>query len=199
MGRDKFENEELIAHGLPTDVWFHVDALSSAHVYLRLPKGMTVDDIPKVVISDCSQLVKANSIEGCKKSSVRVVYTMWNNLKKTKQMADGQVSFHDNSQLRYFNVESKQNDVVNRINKTKVEKETTIIYEMEAKYNKEQQAADKLTKQQQAEALKQTLEEQRKKAEMQSYAAVMQEEQMTSNVALASSGKTLKQLEDDFM
>ena len=56
MGRDKFENEELIRYGLPEDIWyilfrvkdlkkyylsvfrFHVDDLSSAHVYLRLPE-----------------------------------------------------------------------------------------------------------------------------------------------------------------
>ena len=33
MGKDKFENEDLIAHGWPEDFWFHVDNLSSAHVY----------------------------------------------------------------------------------------------------------------------------------------------------------------------
>jgi hypothetical protein len=37
MGKDKHENEGLIKHGWPEDVWFHVDNLSSAHVYLRLP------------------------------------------------------------------------------------------------------------------------------------------------------------------
>lgn len=36
MGKDKFENEDLISYGLPEDVWFHVDKLSSAHVYIRL-------------------------------------------------------------------------------------------------------------------------------------------------------------------
>ena len=25
MGRDKYENEDLIKHGWPEDVWFHVD------------------------------------------------------------------------------------------------------------------------------------------------------------------------------
>ena len=35
MGRDKHENEDLIRWGWPEDVWFHVDKLSSAHVYLR--------------------------------------------------------------------------------------------------------------------------------------------------------------------
>lgn len=32
MGKDKYENEDLIKYGLPEDVWFHVDDLSSAHV-----------------------------------------------------------------------------------------------------------------------------------------------------------------------
>ena len=45
MGKDKYENEGLIKYGLPEDVWFHVDDLSSAHVYLRMKPGMTMDDI----------------------------------------------------------------------------------------------------------------------------------------------------------
>jgi len=39
MGKDKFENEELIKYGLPCDVWFHVEGMSSAHVYLRLNRN----------------------------------------------------------------------------------------------------------------------------------------------------------------
>ena len=35
MGRDKHENEDLIRYGFPTDVWFHVDNLSSAHNMLQ--------------------------------------------------------------------------------------------------------------------------------------------------------------------
>uniref|UniRef100_A0A8B9Z5G0 Coiled-coil domain-containing protein 25 n=1 Tax=Buteo japonicus TaxID=224669 RepID=A0A8B9Z5G0_9AVES len=64
MGKDKYENEDLIKYGWPEDIWFHVDKLSSAHVYLRLHKGQTVDDIPKEVLIDCAHLVKANSIQG---------------------------------------------------------------------------------------------------------------------------------------
>lgn len=41
-----------------------MDKMSSAHVYLRLPKGQTIDDIPEGVLEDCAQLVKANSIQG---------------------------------------------------------------------------------------------------------------------------------------
>ncbi len=43
---------------------FHVDNLSSAHVYLRLPEGAAVDDIPADTLEDCAQLVKQNSIQG---------------------------------------------------------------------------------------------------------------------------------------
>ncbi len=55
--------QDLIKWGLPHDVWFHVDALSSAHVYLRLPRGAAWDAIPPETLEDCVTLVKANSIE----------------------------------------------------------------------------------------------------------------------------------------
>jgi hypothetical protein len=43
---------------------FHVDDMSSAHVYLRLPEGSGIDDIPADTLEDCAQLVKQNSIQG---------------------------------------------------------------------------------------------------------------------------------------
>jgi hypothetical protein len=73
MGRDKYENEDLIRYGLDLDVWFHVDDLSSAHVYLRMKPGMTLEDIPDDVLLDCSSLVKDNSIQGCKVCSIITV------------------------------------------------------------------------------------------------------------------------------
>jgi len=95
MGRDKEENEDLIRYGFERDVWFHVDGLSSAHVYARLPPGMPWTDMPARVIHDCCQIVKHNSIAGCKLPQCRVVYTPWRNLKKTAAMAVGQVGFVD--------------------------------------------------------------------------------------------------------
>jgi NFACT protein RNA binding domain len=38
---------------------FHVDDLSSAHVYLRLPEGVDMDAIPAETLEDCCQLVTA--------------------------------------------------------------------------------------------------------------------------------------------
>ena len=58
-------DEDLIKFAWPQDVWFHVDKLSSAHVYLRLPESIpSWESIPEPLLIDCAQLVKANSIEG---------------------------------------------------------------------------------------------------------------------------------------
>jgi len=38
--------------------------LSSAHVYLRMDKGQTMEMISPELLEDCAQLVKANSIQG---------------------------------------------------------------------------------------------------------------------------------------
>lgn len=59
-----YSDEELIKYAWPQDVWFHVDKLSSAHVYLRMPDSMSWEAIPEALLTDCAQLVKANSIEG---------------------------------------------------------------------------------------------------------------------------------------
>ncbi|KAG9091077.1 Coiled-coil domain-containing protein 25 [Ceratobasidium sp. 370] len=76
-------DEDLIRYGWPQDVWFHVDKLSSAHVYLRLPPTIeSWENIPQELLVDCAQLVKANSIEGNKKDNLTIIYTPWDNLKK---------------------------------------------------------------------------------------------------------------------
>ena len=113
MGKDKFENEKLIEYSWPEDVWFHVDDLSSAHVYLRYPKPGSkhkptpITEIPKDLVEECSQLVKANSIEGCKLSSVNVVYTPTDKLRKTNSMVTGQVGFHDSKLVIKYRVEKR--------------------------------------------------------------------------------------------
>lgn len=81
MGKEKFESrisqppreeilcwyevdEDLIKYGVEEDVWFHVDKLSSAHVYVRMREGESWDSLPEELLIDCAQLTKANSIEG---------------------------------------------------------------------------------------------------------------------------------------
>ena len=87
MVKDKHENEYLIKYAQHHDVWFHVDNLSSAHVYLRTKNAITsYAEISKELITECCALTKANSIEGCKKAEVPMNYTWATNLLKTADM-----------------------------------------------------------------------------------------------------------------
>ncbi|KAM0702485.1 hypothetical protein Q7P35_009913 [Cladosporium inversicolor] len=130
VGKDK-RDEDLIAHGWPEDVWFHVDNLSSAHIYLRMRDNETWDAIPEELLTDCAQLTKANSIEGNKKDNITVIYTPWSNLKKDGSMATGQVGFKDNKKVKRVYVSARENAIVNRLNKTKVEKHPDLRQEKE--------------------------------------------------------------------
>ncbi|GBG86062.1 hypothetical protein CBR_g40963 [Chara braunii] len=197
MGLDKFENEELIKYGLPEDVWFHVDKLSSAHVYLRLCKGQTIEDISPEVLEDCAQLVKANSIQGNKINNVDVVYTPWANLKKTAAMDVGQVGFHSPKAVRTVRVEKRVNEVVNRLNKTRVERKPDLKAEREA-YD----AAERAQRKAHVREIKRREAEDRaekdRQAELRSYKGLMNHAKMTSNKD-ALKGKSVQEIEDDFM
>ncbi|XP_072045611.1 coiled-coil domain-containing protein 25-like [Amphiura filiformis] len=197
MGEDKHENEDLIKYGFPEDIWFHVDKLSSAHVYLRLPKGSTIDDIPQAVLDDCCQLVKANSIQGCKMNNLSIVYTPWENLKKTGDMAVGQVGFHKGKEVRSAKVEKKINETVNRLNKTKVEiVKPNLAEEREQRDREEREEAKKKMKLEREEKMEREKEERRKnmeEAELRNYTTLMTSENMTSNADIDSDAS------DDFM
>jgi hypothetical protein len=132
VGKDKFENELLIAHGWPEDVWFHVDDLSSAHVYVRLKPGMTIASIPEQTLEDCATLVKENSIEGCKLAAVKVVYTPWANLKKEARMDTGQVGFVDSSQCRFV-TGTKNKAVLKELMRTREERTPDLAKERAAR------------------------------------------------------------------
>ncbi|PMD45035.1 DUF814-domain-containing protein [Hyaloscypha variabilis F] len=133
VGKDKVENEDLIKYGLEEDVWFHVDKLSSAHIYLRMNEGDSWENIPEDLVIDCAQLTKANSIEGNKKDNITVIYTPWSNLKKDGSMAVGQVGFKDPRKVKKILVAQRENPIVNRLNKTKVEKFPDLAMEREEK------------------------------------------------------------------
>ncbi|NWV57500.1 CCD25 protein, partial [Daphoenositta chrysoptera] len=180
MGKDKYENEDLIKYGWPEDVWFHVDKLSSAHVYLRLHKGQTMDDIPKEVLSDCAHLVKANSIQGCKLSSVTVVYTPWSNLRKTPDMDVGQIGFHRQRDVRSLTVERKAPEQLRRLERTRVERFPDLAAERECR-DREERGRRRAQLQELRRAER---EEQRRKKELEelrSYSSLMKAENMSSN------------------
>ncbi|KAL7336130.1 hypothetical protein PS15p_201499 [Mucor circinelloides] len=89
MGKDKYENDDLIKYGFLEDI----------------------------------------CIEGNKKNGITVIYTPWDNLKKTPGMETGQVTFHNNKKVKRVFVEKRINEVVNRLNKTKVERFPDLLQE----------------------------------------------------------------------
>lgn len=193
MGNDKYENEDLIKWGWPEDVWFHVSNLSSAHVYLRLREGESIDNIPSSLLDDCCQLVKANSIQGNKMNNVDIVYTPWSNLKKTASMDVGQVAFHSEKEVRKAKVEKRINAIINRLEKTKV-----VIDKVDLRSEREERDKKERAKQHQSikEQKQKEKEEQKRKEEykrIQSYETVMKSDKMTSNKEVSSN------IDDDFM
>ena len=141
MGRDKFENEILIENCCEYDIWFHVDHLSSAHVYLRttefkskiteilknhyfqyknfqklpfkeMEQAFKETQIPEQVLQECGQLVKGNSIKGVKEDAVDVIYTPCWNLKKTKGMETGSVMFMKDKLVKKVRIERDSNFVL---------------------------------------------------------------------------------------
>lgn len=195
VGKDKHENELLIKHGWENDVWFHVDKLSSAHVYLRLKDGETITSIPEGVLEDCIQLVKHNSIEGNKMSNVAIVYTYWSNLKKTGDMDVGQVSFHRVGDVRRTVVEKRINEIINRLNRSKVEAYPDLAREKTERIKElNRRARDDMRKK--AEQEKATREQRQKEKEARSYDHIHKHDKMTSN---KDSRQGFDEYEDDFM
>jgi hypothetical protein len=188
----------LIKYGLPEDVWFHVDDLSSAHVYLRMAPGMTLDSISEDLILDCSALVKANSIEGCKRSSVYVVYTRWKNLKKTAGMVEGQVGFHRPENVRRISVE-KNGPLVRGLEKSRRE-EYPDLSQLQQDREREIQREKKNEYKRLAKAKADVKRKQKEDKEARSYDHIMKAENMTStqDIQATEDATAAEEYEDDF-
>ncbi|KAJ6477188.1 cytoplasmic protein [Mycena vitilis] len=200
MGRDKVENEDLIKYAYPGDVWFHVDKLSSAHVYIRLPEdgSITWDAIPEALLTDCAQLVKANSIEGNKKDNLTIIYTPADNLKKTGDMAVGQVSFHSDKKVKRVHVAKRENVIVNRLNKTKTER--VVDHEQERVDRLKREAAGRraaaLEKKKADAELARTREAEKA---ARSYDSLFSGNAEEDDEGHGAQKKSVRELEDDFM
>ena len=184
VGKHKEENEELISHGWEEDIWFHVDKLSSAHVYLRLQTGEDWTKIPKALLEDCAQLTKANSIEGNKKDNVTIIYTPWSNLRKDASMVTGQVSFHHEGRdyVKKILVAERTNAIINRLNKTRTESfhDLKALKDAELKRkSKEQRIASEEKKR--AEKKEREEREAKKWQKEHAYEELQNEENMRSN------------------
>ncbi|KAG9258514.1 uncharacterized protein F5Z01DRAFT_643440 [Emericellopsis atlantica] len=196
VGKDKYENEDLIKYGWEEDVWFHVDKLSSAHIYLRMKEGETWDNLPQDLLVDLAQLTKANSIEGNKKDNITIIYTPWSNLKKDGSMDVGQVSFKDQRKVKRILVPQRENHIVNRLNKTKVEKKPDLLQEREDRLKeirRRDQAAYQARKKDEAKQAKEWQEKKYQKDH--AYDELFTEE----NMEATSNQNRTEDWEDDFM
>lgn len=217
MGKDKFENEELIKYGFPEDIWFHVDRLSSAHIYLRLPPG-SVDlsnvkdkeaakqklmdalaSVPENILSEMAQLTKANSIDGCKAAEVDIVYTPFLNLKKEERMDTGQVGFKDEAFRILIKNVAKDKEIVKQLEKTREERKVDLAQEKQQRDEEERARRRRFIEEEKAKKKEEDKQRALEK-EMKSYSALESLEKQ-SNVGVNKSGslEECREIEDDFM
>jgi hypothetical protein len=174
-----------------------VDDLSSAHVYLRLPESISLETIPEATLEDAAQLVKANSIQGCKMSRVDIVFTPASNLRKSASMDVGQVGFHNQSLVKRRVVE-KSNDIVNRLNRTKLDRQPDLAAERQA-WDREQRSKAKAELQARAREEKDAKNEQQRQQELKAYTAVLTKDALEETKARQQQYISVEDYEDDFM
>ncbi|XP_049848858.1 coiled-coil domain-containing protein 25-like [Schistocerca gregaria] len=186
MGENKEENEALFKYGFPEDIWFHVHDLPSAHVYIRMPKGKGIRDVPEDVLECCMQLAKHNSTKADRLPSAAVVWTPWTNLMKEPSMDVGQLGFVDHN-LVFKKTVLRNAALVKRIESTRVQRAINLKEQKE-----ERDRACRLKEKFEKQKQRREMEERKKQAEVFHYLDVMQEEKMTNN-------KTVPFSEEDFM
>ncbi len=148
---------------------------------MRLQPKQTIDDIAPALVEDCAQLVKANSIRGNKLNNIDVVYTMWNNLKKTGNMDVGQVGFKCDRDVRKIRIERRCNEIINRLNKT--ERRVTQV-----DFRLQREERDRIEREQQKDIIRQQrladaneMERREREKRERGYENVMVPEKMQSN------------------
>ena len=119
MGTDKYENDHLISQATERVLFFHVDNLPSAHVYLQLEADEGLEDVSQALLHDAAQLCKANSSQGNKLANVVVMYTLGSNLRKDRHMKAGEVGFVKERDVRKILIAKRDEKVMSRLNQTK--------------------------------------------------------------------------------
>ena len=133
---------------------------------------------------------------GNKKDNVTVIYTPWSNLMKDGSMATGQVSFHNPKLVRKVFVRERENVIVNRLNKTRVEKFPDLMAEKEESLKKKQKEERKTREEQRAREKQEKRErEQLKWHKEHAYDDLMSEE----NIQASSNQDRDPDFLDDFM
>lgn len=133
---------------------------------------------------------------GNKKDNITIIYTPWSNLRKDGSMATGQVSFHNPKLVRKVLARTRENPIVNRLNKTRVEKFPDLRTEKED-FLKQKRHSERKVREQQRDLDKQEKRdrEQLKWQKEHAYDDMFSEE----NMAASSNQDRDSDFLDDFM
>jgi hypothetical protein len=150
---------------------------------------------------EMASLVKANSIEGCKRNHVAVVYTRWKNLKKIADMVDGAVSYHRPENVRRIPVVEKNNSIVRQLEKTKREESSGNWADLKMVHVQETIQIDKARRRNAAQLQKADDKLKRERKEALNYDRVFVNAGMGSNKDVKGTADTsaADDFEDDFM
>ncbi|XP_060265521.1 coiled-coil domain-containing protein 25 isoform X8 [Ovis aries] len=113
-------------------------------------------------------------------NNVNVVYTPWSNLKKTADMDVGQIGFHRQKDVKIVTVEKKVNEILNRLEKTKMERFPDLEAEKECR-DHEERNEKKAQIQEMKRREKEEMKKKREMDELRSYSSLMKAENMSSN------------------
>lgn len=133
---------------------------------------------------------------GNKKDNVTIIYTPWSNLQKSAAMATGQVSFHSPKLTKKAFIPERQNPIVNRLNKTRVEKHPDLREEKEEYLKKKRKDERKLREEKKvAEKRERKERDELKWQKEHAYDDLMADE----NVMMSNNQDRNSDFEDDFM
>ena len=105
-------------------------------------------------------------------------------------MADGQVSFHSNKECYYTQVLQRENSIINRLEKTRVEKPTKFIKESRDSYDAAIRQREKEAKREAALAAQAEKVRFAQEKEARSYDHLFKPEDMTSNAEVGASSRS---------
>ncbi|KAL1876907.1 hypothetical protein VTK73DRAFT_8984 [Phialemonium thermophilum] len=141
-------------------------------------------------------MIAINFVKGNKKDNVTVIYTPWSNLRKDGSMVVGQVGFKDQKMVKRILVPQRENAIINRLNKTKVERTPDLKQEKEDRQKelrKRDQAAQLQRRKEEAQIAKERQEKKWQKEH--AYDDLFSEE----NMAASNNQDRNSDWEDDFM
>jgi len=101
-------------------------------------------------------------------------------------------------QVKKFRVEKKVNEIINRLEKTKIEKHPDLMAEKEEKLEQERQHQKKLAKEREKQA-KREIEEKKRQAELRSYDRVFKKPSNTTSNQQFDGDVDVNEAEEDFM